>query len=393
MASLTASLETARSSPSDFVFWYPSWDTWKFRRTLTYWIAVTFAEGSVLFVMGASFAMSGLADVTSPSYHRVSDLALVGTPYCIGALCFTVGAYCGVLEVVNLTTREGERLQFFVTGVRHVRQIAAVVDLRCFWSYMANFVGAIAFNVNTISGYFELGFVLNLVLVWGMAALGGFCFTLGAVMDCGNNKVWRLDIHTAQWWASVGNLIGGICFLEPGVVGLFSPSHEVYYWLIDFVYLVGSVAFFAAAVFLMWMWKNEQYGLGRMPELNSFMRPERLPTNLLDFHAEYGCGKSDAWQIPWLLLYGFNASLSVIDIAIVIFVPIESEENSYQRVLQALLNFMLSHGVLFLGSVLHHVPTKRPFSWLVIYMRFVLSLYTLHSAWSVWKEVRELRNV
>ena len=43
--------------------------------------------------------MSGLTDVTSTNYHRSCELALVNTPYCVGAVCFTVGAYFGVLKV------------------------------------------------------------------------------------------------------------------------------------------------------------------------------------------------------------------------------------------------------------------------------------------------------
>ena len=50
-----------------------------------------------------------------------------------------------------------------------------------------------------------------------------------------------------------------------------------------------------------------------------------------------------------------------------------------QRILASVLNFALSHGVVALGSVIHHVPTAAPHSWLLRYMRAVLLLYTANS--------------
>ena len=55
----------------------------------------------------------------------------------------------------------------------------------------------------------------------------------------------------------------------------------------------------------------------------------------------------------------------------------------YQQVVAAALNFALSHGVLLLGSVVHHVPTVRPHNFLLVYMRVVLFIYTINN----WAEV------
>ena len=75
-----------------FDYWYPSWETWEFRKTLSYWVAILFIEGSVLFVLGASFAMSELSKIDHNVYN-----ALVATPYLVGGIAFTVGAYAGTL--------------------------------------------------------------------------------------------------------------------------------------------------------------------------------------------------------------------------------------------------------------------------------------------------------
>ena len=46
---------TERRPRANFAYWYPSWETWKFRRTLSYWIAIMYLEGSLLFIVGAAF--------------------------------------------------------------------------------------------------------------------------------------------------------------------------------------------------------------------------------------------------------------------------------------------------------------------------------------------------
>lgn len=339
-----------------------------------------FGEGSVLFVIGAGFAMSGLTDVTSPHYQRVTELALVNTPYCVGAVCFTVGAYFGVLKVVNLTTQEGEKLQLLVFSKAHLSRIATAADLRSLGSYWLNFLGAVAFNIDTLATYSSKA---KVSLTWGMAALGGLCFTLGGALDCGANRVWTSQAITANWWVSVGNAVGGACFLVPGIVGGLSPSPVVYYWCVDFIYFLGSLSFLLASVCQLWKWKNEQYALGHPEELQSVASPGPSHQDV-----EYDCQVTS--QIPWLLLYKINASLSVVDIAVSTSLPI-GDETWLKRSLQALLNFMLCHGVILLGSVIHHAPTKRPYTWLLAYLRLVLLLYTIDSAWSVWQEVRSLR--
>ena len=47
----------------------------------------------------------------------------------------------------------------------------------------------------------------------------------------------------------------------------------------------------------------------------------------------------------------------------------------------------LSHGVLLLASVVHHVPTVAPHKQLLIYMRIVLFFYTANSWFEVYGHV------
>merc|ERR1712046_414124 len=105
-------------------------------------------------------------------------------------------------------------------------------------------------------------------------------------------------------------------------------------------------------------------------------------------HAEYGCGKASLWQLPFLVMYLMNATASVLSCAIAVFGSgAMLDEDRADELLQALPSFALSHGVLMLGSVVHHMPTARPHSCLLRYMRLLMALYTLTSWRHVFKHM------
>jgi hypothetical protein len=75
-----------------FEYWYPSWETWEFRRTLSYWVAMMFVEGSLLFIIGAACSMAEISQT-----REENERVLVACPYLVGGICFTIGAYAGTL--------------------------------------------------------------------------------------------------------------------------------------------------------------------------------------------------------------------------------------------------------------------------------------------------------
>ena len=86
----------------------PSRDSaaYRFRNTIAYWVAVFFAEGSLLFVVGASSSM-----VVESEWRR---LGLIEYSYFAGSIFFTLGAYMGFFEVINVGRHaEGSGLRFF----------------------------------------------------------------------------------------------------------------------------------------------------------------------------------------------------------------------------------------------------------------------------------------
>ena len=158
-----------------FVHWYPDWDTWKFRRTLSYWIAIMFLEGSFLFIVGGAFSMSGLAE------GAAAERALVGVPYLFGGVCFTLGAYAGVVEVLNVPYAKDPR-HALVLGLSPCdargqwRTLRRHLSWEPLVGYAAYIVGALVYDVNVVAGMIPGA---NRHLIWGAAIVGSILFTVG----------------------------------------------------------------------------------------------------------------------------------------------------------------------------------------------------------------------
>jgi hypothetical protein len=373
--------EQSKRDESSWHFWYPSWDAWKFRRTLTYWISVMYLEGSILFLIGAMYSLSELAH----TFHKV-ELALVQTAYLIGGVCFTLGSYAGLLDVINVKA-DGNDVLLWPCGPKWRQQRAVGnVNWKAFTGYISYLSGALLYNVNTIAGYLKLGPIEETAFVGVTALAGALAFLLGSLLECQVNKVWEMKVLRGAWWISMANLVGSVGYTIAGfsmLVKVEGTSNVD--WLVNVPYLVGSAGFMVGAWFTMWLWKCEQYGLGFMPEMNEVQNREEAPDFILSVHAEYGCGRASPWQLPFLTMYLFNATGSVLLCGMALF---WSHQDFAYELFEAVLNFALSHGVMLLGSVVHHVPTARPHSWLLVYMRGVLLFYTLNTWLNVVRHIQ-----
>ena len=383
-----------------FVYWYPTWETWKFRRTLSYWIAILYLEGSLLFVIGAAFSMSSLVD-----NREGNELALVAAPYLVGGVAFSLGAYTGILHVINVPNKDSNRMDlfFFACGARaQWRELRRYLSWEPLVGYVSYFVGALAFNVNTVVGALpdvELSPLAEFLLVWAPAIFGSLAFTLGGLLECAHNRVWRCDVASSAFWLSTFNALGAVLFLVAGLAGAAGATGAAEQWAVNFTYLVGSLLFMAGSLVALWMWKGEHYGLGLVSELN-ISRDESAAAKrdgggggddepdpeqfVLSMQAQYGCGRSSAYQLPWLWLYLFNAAASVLDTALAFE---QDNARDVHRVVASVLNFFLSHGILMLGSVLHHIPTAAPHNYLLMYMRAILLVYTINAWYGVYSEI------
>ena len=126
----------------------------------------------------------------------------------------------------------------------------------------------------------------------------------------------------------------------------------------------------------------------------------------MDIHAEYGCGKSDVMQIPWLFMYVVNCGASAVELGLLTVGSVPSDQKSAASIepplpfhvpdaeltaaVSALVGFALSHGILMLGSVIHHVPTVSPHGELLWFMRATLCVYTANAWIQCFQGIREV---
>ena len=221
--------------------------------------------------------------------------------------------------------------------------------------------------------------------MWVPAVLGSIFFVVGGVLECVHNDVAAMKRWGHTQWLSVFNALGGVLFLVGSVAGAAAwlvdgvGGAGLERWLVDVAYLSGSACFGAGSIIMVWLWKNERYGLGLLRELNKVHRDDDGAGDpadfVLDMQAQYGCGRASGAQIPWLCLYVLNATVAVVDVGLAIEVngglPRQGRQQAH-RVANSVLNFALSHGILLLASVVHHVPTARPHSWLLYIVRAIL---------------------
>ena len=139
---------------------------------------------------------------------------------------------------------------------------------------------------------------------------------------------------------------------------------------------------------MVWLWKGERYGLGLLRELNAVHRDDAQnsfsadPEDVLDMQAQYGCGRATGSQLPWLFLYVLNACASVVGFGLAVVL-----HEDVHRISTSIINFALSHGVILLASVIHHVPTKRPHSCLLKFLRILLLASCMNEIYGAYLEV------
>eukprot|EP00462_Mataza_sp_D1_P006873 CAMPEP_0175122158 /NCGR_PEP_ID=MMETSP0087-20121206/1568_1 /TAXON_ID=136419 /ORGANISM="Unknown Unknown, Strain D1" /LENGTH=238 /DNA_ID=CAMNT_0016403779 /DNA_START=107 /DNA_END=820 /DNA_ORIENTATION=+ len=218
-----------------FDFWYPSWDSWSFRRTLAYWISVLYMEGSMLFIFGAAFSIAGTSNQT----------ALVTIPYFVGGIAFLFGAIAGTLELKDVCQVSG----VWLFKPSKMKEMSRSVSWHGIIATALYLFGAAAFHLNTLLGFFTVSRAVE----WFPATVGSLCFVVGGVLEVLRNDCFTKFENSAGQWVSISNAVGGLLFLIAATTGINSGlSHQVMLWAVDFPYLIGSIAYLIGSIISVW---------------------------------------------------------------------------------------------------------------------------------------------
>lgn len=340
--------------------------SWEFtlRHTLAYWTSISFAAGSLMFILGGLASVLDLGGGnTSVDTYKTS---FVTAPYVVGSCCYTLGCYSGFLAVLNLARKDPPPPGL---SEHPFRFWGVMANRRSWWATGSYTIGAVLFTVATLADGYPSVIAVNQVA-------GSVLFVGGAALEVWHNQGFNhFRPKKLAFWVSWCDLVGSLLFLAGSACGtatLFvddgdddsSASQETKPRLNDgltYTFVVGSAFFLGSSLAGLWMWKLEQYGNTYLPELNT-TKPSVL-------RAVKG------YQVFFALVYATILTVAVTGISLSVRCG-KSGKDGAVRTQDQVLRVFIPLGLLAVGSIVHATPEVAPFSYLLWWFR-VAMLYQL----------------
>ena len=208
-------LESAASPPpaTASAFRHP----WAPRR-LAWWIAVLFAIGSALFMIGG-VAATWPGSVPAP----LGEVSVLNRIFVVGAVFFTSAAWLQWLEALNrdvahaLDNGAPRRWRWFGWRPRNLGYLASAVQL----------VGTVMFNFNTIDATFAgLSWEAEDLAVWTPNMVGCVCFLVASYLAYVevSQGLASFEPRCISWWVTVVNLLGSVAFQISAFYSFVGPG-------------------------------------------------------------------------------------------------------------------------------------------------------------------------
>mmetsp|Transcript_113100 Transcript_113100/g.156115 ORF Transcript_113100/g.156115 Transcript_113100/m.156115 type:complete len:511 (-) Transcript_113100:282-1814(-) len=331
---------------------------WEFRRTISFWVAVMFLEGSLLFTMTSFDANSKAA--LGNNFHPLTSWSV--TP---GGLCFIAGTYLMCIETVNLNKKQMTWWPFASKGSLKRRKALGIT----WWPYVASlnyFIGALVYFVPIVSSLFLEAFetpeILNVILVTVPYIIAGALFTIGGICECIDNRTFNSWPSTSAWWAALFNLVGGLFFFAAGMALVWDG------WWCNTLFGIGSAVYSAGGVIMIIMWKDEQFGLTFLAALNHLKESGMECSRPAEKERRFSIR-----SLVFLLLSVVSAAASVLNFSMTLEQMIkEPRVFTCTRLYNQLLPFFILHLALVLQSAVIRMPKATPFHQLMIALRVMI---------------------
>jgi len=333
---------------------------WEFQSTTAFWAATFFLQGSALFTIGSIAMYPSILNICSEEAEESGEIsncqpefmykAWVDYSFMIGAWCFTAGNYAVYFQVINF---EGEDLSFI-----------AWPDLGD-WGHLGalfNLFGAIAYNVNTMlffdtADHDSIMYEYNLVYVIS-GGLGSILFALGALAE-GEHNNWR-DCNKETFkkpenQMAALNFSGAVLFLVAYIVEYnhYADHHrDVLVWVVCTPFTVGSIFFFIGSWMSLYMWKQQNFGLGYAKHINGRSHVVVDWKQQLMALVYIGCITMQWERLGICASYNWGYYHTVY-------------------ILEITFRLLLYHCIMFLMSALHTTPDRHPFGVMLWSMRLI----------------------
>ena len=212
--------------------------TWWAPTARGWWIAVLFAVGSLLFVLGA---VPGYASGVGTRWDAATFFA--------GSLFFTSAGYLAYREAVDAGPQApaaAQRRRFFTFQPRRID----------WWATALQLAGTLYFNVSTGNALrVDLTATAANQHVWRPDAVGSACFLAASLLAwvevCHGWTAWRP--RSWSWWITLANLIGSIAFGVSAIAGYINPATGQVHNAerSNLGTLIGALCFLAGALLLL----------------------------------------------------------------------------------------------------------------------------------------------
>jgi len=351
-------------------FMYPRMEVFRFHRTTSYWVATAFLEGSIIFSLTA--ALSYYTGGGPSGTLRTRRYVLVVVPNVIAGSFYLLGCYLAYLQLINIQNKDTPgQTSWFTLDLRRVREYMHWESIGAVLLY---FAGAFFFQVCVTADLFGgMPEVMEFVLIDLTNIIGCIGFVLAAFCECLHNKFFTsVQCRDAGWWVCATFLLGCWGFFISGVgaaLGLHGHMRDLVYVTPLFV---GSIAFTIGSVCLFAMWKDEQYGLALMRDLN------RVPIATRSQNSE---DRFSVRGILFQVLHTITASFSIVSLCIGIG---EAEWNLVRRwqwhllfvheCMADVVFVLLAHVVLVFHSHVPRLPHRQPWRFVGQGLRIISSL-------------------
>ena len=186
---------------------------------LNWWIAIIFAVGASLFMLGSMLALSPLL----ASLWPLDDIS-INAVFFIGSIPFTTAAYLQLYQAANaeVVPTPGAR------GARNARvwfgwQPGAIGWLSC----ALQFAGTLLFNINTFDAFLpNLNWLEQDLAIWGPDVVGSILFLASGYLAFSETRHghWVWQPKSLAWWVTFANLLGCIAFMVSAVFAFVPAS-------------------------------------------------------------------------------------------------------------------------------------------------------------------------
>ncbi|CAK0846304.1 unnamed protein product [Prorocentrum cordatum] len=418
------------AGPQDFGYWYPNLETWQWRRTISFWIGLTFFEGAVFYTMSSFLGMvSDLGDNAAP-------LTTGGLVW--GKLHFIICTYLMVLGAMNVQAEDvseagkaigdiesntGHGPQAGVPNPREFGQTAeqendgstcsgttaspkgaaaggleassrfvlnpfayrtAIARLRSSGAGPWPYVAALVYFTGCLS--FGLGLLAELTCPDDVAAplldacflLGSFQFVMGGLAECIENEVFTSLSITTAWTGSLLNFLAGLLLLLASVLA-FIPAVPSFWASLGFG--VGSALFVLGGSIQLVLWRDEQFGLTYMGVINKLGGSSGRP--LVSSGADGAVSEEVSFSCTGLFfihLFSVAAAISCYDFNMRLVDLMQHPSMEYfHRAVCDLTPAVILHMEIALRSAVVRTPPGAPYRQLFVLMRIVATFLVVNS--------------